>query len=407
MGKWTWEGFDKEGRLTSGAVDASTEREARTELREQNIRIRRLSPPSLLEFDIAEWLSERGLGASVGTKELATFTKQLAVMIGAGVPILQALEIIFRSERNPILKRAVRNIAMDVKQGKTLSESMLRHPKIFDKLYCSLVKSGEVGGILETILVKLAEQIEKVEKIKQQIKSAMTYPAIVALVGAGVVWGLMFFVVPQFVGMLEETGQALPFITKVVIDVSDFVGKHTILIIPISVAAAVIFKQTIATKEGKAVFDGLMMKAPLFAGVVVKGNLASFCRTLSVLLGSGVPLIDAIDICVETVTNEVIVRDLVKVRKAVEQGKNLTDPIRKIPYFPEMLGQMMRVGEQTGQLDGMLAKIADVFEDEVDTLISSLTKLMEPIIIVVLGGIVTAVLAAMYLPIFSVAGGAD
>ena len=407
MGKWTWEGFNKDGKLDSGVVEASTERDARRLLRDMRVRVRRLSSPSILDFDLAEWLSEKGLGSSVRTKELATFTKQLAIMIEAGIPILQVLEIIFRSERNPVLKRAARSIAMDVKEGKTLSEAMEKHPRVFDKLYVSLVKSGEMGGILDTILVKLAEQIEKVEKLKQQVKMAMAYPAVVTLVGVGVVWGLMFFVVPQFVGMLEETGQELPYVTQVVVDISGFVGRHTLLLMVSAVALFVAARQFVSTKEGKVVFDNAMMKIPLFAGIVVKGNLASFCRTFSVLLGSGVPLLAAIDICIETLTNEVIVRDLTRVRNVVEQGKNLTDPIRQIPYFPEMLGQMMKVGEQTGQLDGMLAKIADVFEDEVDSLISSLTKMLEPLVIVFLGGIVSVVLAAMYLPIFSVAGGAD
>ena len=403
MSKWAWEGLSADGRRASGIIDATSEKDARIILKNKNIRIRRLTPPSLLEFDLAEWMASKGLAGSFGPKDLMVFTKQLAIMTGAGVSILEALEIIQKSSQNHSLKSSVRHVAHAVKGGKGLSEA-LQEQRGFDSLYCSLVKAGEKGGILEGILIKLSEHMEKSEKIKSQIKSALIYPAVIVFVGVGVIWGMMTFIVPQFVGMLEDTGQELPAITQLVINISKFFGNYTLLMIAVLVIGILILKSYIRTKEGKLVYDRFTMGLPLFGPVIVKGNLASFCRTLSVLLSSGVPLIDSLDVCINTISNNIMVTDLKKVRKNVEKGKNLTECVVRIKYFPEMVGQMIRVGEQTGQVDEMLEKVSKVFEDELDLLISSLTKMIEPIVILVLGIIVASILAAMYLPMFMAAG---
>ncbi len=403
MGQWKWAGLDSGGNRVSGDIDVGSEKEARTKLRNRNIRLRKLTPPSLLEFDLGQWMAEKGLAGSFGPKELMVFTRQLSIMIGASVSILESLEIIQKSATNPALKNSVRQIAIDVKEGKTLSES-LESQKGFDKLYCSLVKVGETGGILETVLQKLAEHMENAEKIQAQIKSALIYPAVITCVGIGVVWGMMTFVVPQFVGMLADTGQELPGITKLVIAVSNFFGDYTLLMIPIIFIVFSLLKNYIKTETGKLAYDKFTMNLPLFGQIVVKGNLASFCRTLSVLLTSGIPLIDALDVCINTISNSIIVDDLKRVRKGVEKGKNLTECVVRIQYFPEMVSQMIRVGEQTGQVDSMLEKVSRVFENELDILISTLTKMIEPIVILVLGLMVAAILAAMYLPMFMAAG---
>ncbi len=403
MGIYKYEGVDSNNKKVIGQMDAVSEKEVRKAMRAQSIRVKKIIPPTILEFDLGAWMVEKGFAKSVGTKELAIFTKQLCTMISAGVPILQALEILYRSEKNPTLKLAVKKIAADVGEGKTIAEAMAMH-KCFDKLYCNLVRAGEAGGILDQILKKLAIHMEKAEKTKAQIKSAMMYPSVVVGVGAIVIWGMMVFVVPQFTSMLTETGQALPWITSFVIDTSAFLGAYTPIIVPAAIVGVISLVSYIKTPIGKVMWDNFSMRLPLFGGIIIKGNLSGFSNTLATLLGAGVSLIDALDICIETIDNSVIAKDIQEVKKKVIEGKTLTEPLSKIEYFPELVTQMIRVGEQTGQIDQMLARVAEVFEDEVDALVTSMTKMIEPIIIVVLGGIIATILVAMYLPMFMSAG---
>lgn len=405
MGKFTYEALDGKGKKSTGVIEADNEKEARKILRGQGLRVKKIIPPSLLEFDLGQWMIDKGLAASIDQKSLTQFTKQLSTMISAGVPILQSLEILYRSEKNPSLKSAVKKIAAAVGEGKTISEAMSEQ-KGFDKLYCNLVKAGESGGILDQILNKLATHMEKQEKTKAQIKSAMMYPAIVILVGIVVIWAMMFFVVPQFMGMLKESGQEIPWITQLVVDIADFVGNYSIIMVPAFFVLVAFIVSFVRTPGGKIVFDNLIMKVPVFGGIVIKGNLSSFSNTLATLLGAGVSLMDSLDICVETIDNSVIANDLKDVKKKIMEGKTMTEPLSKIEYFPELVTQMIKVGEQTGQVDQMLARVAVVFEDEVDQLIGTMTKMIEPLIIVGLGGIIAVILVAMYLPIFMQAGGA-
>lgn len=403
MGIYKYEGFDANGKKVLGQVEAASEKEVRKVLRAQSVRVKKIIPPTILEFDLGAWMVEKGFGTSVKPKELGSFTKQLSIMISAGVPILQSLEILYRSEKNATLKLAVKKIAADVGEGKTIAEAM-QLQKPFDKLYCNLVRAGEAGGILDQILKKLSVHMEKQEKTKAQIKSAMMYPSIVVGVGAVVIWGMMVFVVPQFTGMLKETGQEVPWITQFVIDTSNFMGTYTPIMVPAAIVGLAMFMSYIKTPTGKVMWDNFSMRVPLFGSIIIKGNLSSFANTLSTLLGAGVALIDALDICIETLDNTVIAKDIKEVKKKVIEGKTLTEPLSKIEYFPELVTQMIRVGEQTGQIDQMLARVAEVFEDEVDQLVSSMTKLIEPMIIVVLGGIIATILVAMYLPMFMSAG---
>ena len=239
------------------------------------------------------------------------------------------------------------------------------------------------------------------------MKSALTYPVIVVMVGILVIFGLMIFVVPKFVDMLKESAQEVPWITQTVIDISNFFVNYTMLLIAALVAGAMLFTNYIKTKNGKIQWDRLTMKAPLFGLLIIKGNLGSFTRTLSTMLAAGVPIIDSLEICIDTLDNTQMAKDLKKVRQAVIEGKSITEPLARITYFPPLITQMMKVGESTGNLDNMLVKVADVFQDEVEELVGNLTKLIEPIILVVLGGMIAFVLIAMYLPIFMAAGGAD
>lgn len=403
--KWKWEGIDKSGKKAQGELMASSEREVRKKLRQRGIRIKKVKAPSLMDFDIGEWLIEKGIGQSFGPKDIMRFTKQLGVMVNAGVPILQSLEILYKQERNPALKKAVKNISTEVGGGKTLADAM-QAQKGFDRMYTSLVRAGETGGVLDDILHKLAIQLEKHEKTKSQIKSAMIYPISVVVIGVAVVYAMMVFVVPKFEEMLKDSGQEVPFLTQLVIDTSEWLQANTIYLIPGIILGIFVLKSYFATPTGKVVFDQLTMRIPLFGGIIIKGNLSAFSNTLATMLSSGVSLIDSLEISSQTVPNGIISKDIMKARKAVMEGKTLTEPLKKIKYFPEMVSQMIMVGEQTGELDSMLSKIAELFESELNDLIGGMTKMIEPIILVVLGGIVGTILIAMYMPIFMAAGGA-
>jgi type IV pilus assembly protein PilC len=405
MPKFKYVGFTQDGKRVENSLEADTIKDVKKILRRQNIRATKVIAPSIFEIDLGEFMMEKGLAKPFGRAELMRFTRQLAILINAGVPILECMEILHKQEQNMVLKRVVKNISMQVEEGKSLFDAM-SNQQGFDKLYCALVKAGEAAGILDSILVKLAEFLEKAEKLKKQVKSALTYPVIVVFVGIIVIFGLMTYVVPQFVDILKESNQQIPWVTQVVMDTSNFFQNYTLLLIAGIVAGSLFFANYIKTKEGKQQWDIFTMKAPLFGMLVIKGNLGAFTRTLATMLAAGVPIIDSLEICIETLDNTQIAKDLTKVRKAVVEGKSITEPLSRIPYFPPLVTQMIKVGESTGNLDQMLIKVADVFEEEVEELVGNLTKLIEPIILVVLGGIIGFVLIAMYLPIFMSAGGA-
>ena len=404
MPKFKWEGLNSSGKKARGEIQAATQQEARRFLRKKGIRPKRIIAPSILEFDLGEAMVNAGLAKPFTPKDLMQFTRQLATLINAGVPILQSLEILYKNQKNTSLKHSIKTVASEVGEGKTIADALSKQQG-FSKLYCNLVKAGEAGGILDTILTKLAEHLDKAEKTKSQIKSAMSYPAIVLVVGLGVLWILMTFVVPQFQGMLADTGQETPWVTQVVIDTSDFFQAYTIYIIPIFIGFVIALKAFISTPQGKTVFDKFMMKLPVFGGIIIKGNLSSFSRTLATMLSSGVSLIDSLEICIDTIDNSVIAKDINFIRSQVIKGKNISEPLNRISYFPDMVSQMISVGESTGNLDDMLTKVANVFEEEVDELIGGMTKMIEPAIIIFLGGAVAFVMVAMYLPIFMSAGG--
>lgn len=406
MGKYKYVGFKDDGKKLEGVIDAETLKEARRNLRRQGIRPTKIIEPSAFEIDLGQWMVDKGISKPFGLIELMRFTRQFSILVNAGVPIMECLEILYKQEKNLFFKKTIKNVASQVESGKSLYDALMG-TKSFDKLYCNLVRAGEAAGILDTILVKLAEFLEKQDKLKKKVKGALTYPTIVIVVGVVVLWGLMTFVVPQFVGILLESGQQIPAITQFVMDLSDFFANYTLLMIPVIIAGFMIFINFIRTKSGKLAWDRFLMRMPLFGELIIKANLGSFTRTLSTMLSAGVPIIDALDICIETLDNQQIARDLMIVRRAVTEGKSITEPLSRIRYFPELVTQMMKVGEATGNLDAMLLKVANVFEEEVEEVVDNITKLIEPMILVVLGGMVAMVLVAMYLPIFMSAGGGE
>lgn len=403
MAKYKWQGVDKGGKKITGVVDAVSKKDARKILKLKNIKVKNIKDPSILDFDIGEWMVESGFVAPFGSKELTGFTKRLSIMINAGIPILQALEILYKQESHPILKDTIRRIASDVGEGMNLADA-LEKQKGFDSLYCNLVRAGEAAGILDTILEKLTIHMDKQRKTQSQIKGAMIYPISVVIVGIGVVIFMLIFVVPQFQSMMAQNEQEVPLPTQMVIDASKFLQDNMKLLFFGFIALIIGFRIFKKTSDGKRIVDTILLKMPVFGGIILKGNLTSFTRTLSTMLSAGVSLTDALDICERTIGNIVIQTDVKTLRSAVLQGKTLTEPLLKIPYFPPMVGQMVKVGEQTGGLDTMLMKVAGVFEEEVDNLVSAMTKMIEPFVLVFLGGAVGFILIAMYLPIFKAAG---
>lgn len=345
-------------------------------------------------------------GSGVTPKELVTFTRQFATMIDAGLPLVQCLRILAGQQRNQVFGNVLQDVRATVEQGTTFSDALKRHPKIFDELYVNLVQTGEVGGILDTVLNRLANYIEKRLKLISQVRGALAYPSIVMVILVGIVTVLLVFVIPAFENLFADFGgqQSLPKLTQAVIWFSRaFVGALPI-IIPITILINVAAVWFYRTPKGKTLVHKTLLKIPVLGTVLQKSAVARFCRTLSTLLHSGVPILDGLEVCAKSAGNVVITAGIMFTRTKVSEGQNLADPLMEAKVFPHMVVQMISVGEQTGSLDNMLEKVADFYEDEVDVAVAALTSLLEPLLMVVVGLVVGVVLLAMYLPIFSMAG---
>ncbi|MEP6890880.1 MAG: type II secretion system F family protein, partial [Nitrospirota bacterium] len=346
------------------------------------------------------------LGAGLTEKDLVVFTRQFGTMINAGLPLVQCLEILSTQSENKVLRETIGEVKTQVEAGSTFSDALRRHPKVFDDLYVNLVHAGEVGGLLDTILTRLAIYIEKAMKLKGQIKSAMIYPSAIMGVAVIVIAVLMIFVIPIFAKMfLELSGGkvGLPGPTQIVIDASNFMIGYWYVILGGIVGAIVGVKKYYATVKGRMVIDKLLLKLPVVGDLIRKASVAKFTRTLGTLLSSGVPLLDGMTICAKTSGNKVIEETLINARQSISGGKTIADPLAASGVFPKMVTHMIAVGESTGALDAMLGKIADFYEDEVDQAVASLTALLEPAMMVFLGIVIGFIVIAMYLPIFKMA----
>jgi len=405
MGAFKYEGTTREGKKVSGEIDATSAQEAKSLLRRKGIRAKNINKPNkIAELDLMVLVQQMTGSVGFGDKDLSRFTKQFSTLLDAGVPILQSLDILYKQEKNVGLKQALLRIQRGISEGKTLFDAIDGERGI-SNLYAQLIKAGESAGILDEIIAKLDIFLEKRIALKAKIKGAMTYPAIVLLVGIGVVAGLLTFVVPQFVSMLEGSGQEVPAITQLVIDVSEFFQNYILHLIVCGGAAVFAFKKYFFENEkGRDQWDKALMKAPVFKHIVIKGNLSAFAQTLSTMLASGIPLTECLEVCAGVMDNGVIAKDIRRVRLAVLSGKTMSEPLKRIEYFPDIIIQMINVGESTG-LDSMLRKVADVFEVEVDGSINNMTNLIEPIMIVGLAIVVGTVLIAMYMPVFVAGGG--
>ena len=344
----------------------------------------------------------------VKSKELSIFTRQFSVMIDAGLPLVQCLDILAQQQDNKFFSQTLTQVRQDVEEGATLAAALARHPKVFDQLFTNMIEAGETGGILDIILQRLSTFIEKIVKLKRDVVSALIYPVAVILIAIVVVSAIMVFVIPQFQSIFTNMlgkGEALPLPTEIVITVSDFIagwGGLTVLIGVI--AAGVGVRAYYKTTGGRHVLDGLMLKFPIIGQVLRKIAIARFTRTLSTLLASGVPILQSLEITAKTAGNVRVEAAIMKIRAGVERGENFVDPLKATEMFPNMVAQMIAIGEQTGQLDTMLGKIADFYEQEVDAAIANLLTLLEPAMIGFLGVTIGSIVVAMYMPLFTLIG---
>ncbi len=392
-----WEGKTLKGSTKKGETEAPSEAAVRIHLRQQNIIPTKIVPKG----------KEFKLGLSVGKKvpqrSIAIFTRQLATMIDAGLPLVQSLDILASQQENKTFKNIIREIREDVEGGSTFAGALKKHPSTFDDLYTNLVVAGEEGGILDNILTRLSNYIEKAEALKKKVKSAMIYPAIIVTVAVLVVIILMIFVIPVFETMFKSAGQSLPLPTLIVLTISKFIKKYILVFIPAAILFVYLFRRFYKTEAGKTLVDRMVLKVPVFGILLKKVSVARFARTLGTLVSSGVPILDGLQIVSKTAGNRTVETAILNARASIREGETIAEPLGRSGIFPPMVIQMISVGESTGALDSMLSKIADFYDEEVDVAVSNLTSLLEPFLMVFLGVVIGGVVIAMYLPIFQMA----
>jgi type IV pilus assembly protein PilC len=398
MPDYKYQGTSRAGGSVSGVMTAANKTELANLLKRQQITATKMTEKGK-EFNIPQF------GGGVNSKELAIFTRQFSVMIDAGLPLVQCLEILASQQENKFFQKVLTNTRGQVEGGATLSAAMRSSPKVFDALYVNMVEAGETGGILDTILQRLSTYIEKNVKLQRAVKSALVYPVGVLTVAGGVITLLLWKVVPIFATLFAGLGVDLPLPTKIVIAMSDFVGSIFGLLFVIAIAGGIFgLKVWYGTPQGRFVLDTIVLKLPVLGILMRKIAVARFTRTLGTLISSGVPILEGLDITARTAGNAVVERALQKVRRSLEEGKSLTEPLKDSEVFPGMVTQMIAVGEQTGAMDAMLQKIADFYEEEVDAAVKDLLTALEPIMIVFLGVVVGGVVISMYLPLFTLIG---
>ncbi|RJQ13795.1 MAG: type II secretion system F family protein [Nitrospiraceae bacterium] len=389
---YKWTGKSVKGAVLKGEITASSKEEVTAYLRRQ-----RITPVSISQK--AKPLF--GMGGKVKDKDLVVFTRQFSTMIGAGLPLVQALDILSKQTENPAFAKAVGEIKADVEGGATFADALKKFPRIFSDLYTNMVAAGEAGGILDTILIRLATYIEKAQKLKRKVKGAMVYPSVVITVAIAVIAIIMVFVVPTFGKMFAQLGGTLPLPTQIIIRISNFLGGIGGLILLGGIIAAVVsLVQFRRTETGKIVTDKITLRLPIVGILFRKVAVAKFTRTLGTLISSGVPILEGLNITAKTAGNKVIEKAVMEVRQGVSEGKTIADPLSQSKVFPPMVTQMIAVGESTGALDNMLSKIADFYDEEVDQAVANLTSMIEPVLMVFLGGTIGFIVVAMYLPIF-------
>jgi type IV pilus assembly protein PilC len=395
--EYVWTGINKRGDKVSGILEGVNEAAIEQILTRQGIKVLKVKPRPKHISEYLPFLSPR-----VKLPEIVIFTRQLATMINAGVPIVQALDILRDQTSNITFKKTLREVREDVKAGQTLSEALSKHPKIFDELTVSLTRAGETSGALDVIMNRLADYLEKIMALKRKIKGAMVYPIAVISFAIIVVMVMLVYVIPVFANMFKDAGLKLPLPTLIVINISTALRSYIHWIIIGFILLAFIIVRIRKTERGRLATDRFLLRVPVIGDLIRKASIARMCRTLSTLLGNGVPILDSIQIVARVAGNRVIERALLYAREEVSRGRGLADPVEETRVFPLIVPRMIAVGETTGALDQMLGKVADFFEDEVDRTVEALTSLLEPLFIIVLGVIIGGLLVAMYLPIFQI-----
>ncbi len=399
MPVFVWKGTTSNGEIQKGEIEAQDEQAARRLLRQQRVSPSKINakPKDLLE-NIAFFQTK------VSTKDIVIFTRQLSTMIDAGLPLVQGLEVLASQQDNKTLKKILMDIKSDVESGSTFADALKKHPNQFDRLFCNMVAAGEIGGILDDVLKRLADYMEKALRLKRKVKGALTYPIIVLAISALVIGVILIFVIPVFEQMFADFGGALPVPTQMVVNLSNFVKSYSLVIIGVSVVVVFLFKKYYKTEKGRRLVDRLLLKFPVFGPLLRKVAVAKLTRTLGTLLNSGVPIIESLNVAAGTAGNKMVEEAIYNVRSSISEGRTIAQPLAESGIFPAMVVQMVSVGETTGALDQMLNKIADFYDEEVETAVDALTSMIEPFMIVFLGGTVGSIIVAMYLPIFAIAG---
>ncbi|MBN4054394.1 type II secretion system F family protein [Nitrospira defluvii] len=394
MATFVWTGKSRQGGIKKGELSGKNKEEVLGLLRKEHILVSSLKkkPTEIVLFE-----------KKVTDKDIVIFTRQFATMIDAGLPLVQCLEILGSQSDHPVLRKTLEEVRGDVEGGSTYADALKKHPKVFDDLYVNMVSAGETGGILDTILNRLSQHMEKSMKLKKQIKSAMVYPATIMGVALIVIVILMVWVIPIFAKMFTDFGGQLPGLTQLVIDTSHFMQRNIIYMAIAAFAASAAFKKYYKTTKGHFMVDQIALKIPIVGDLIQKASIAKFTRTLGTLISSGVPILEGLGIVAKTSGNKVVERAIMNARQSISEGKTIADPLSKEKVFPPMVVQMISVGETTGAIDTMLSKIADFYDDEVDNAVTALTSMLEPMMMVFLGITIGTIVIAMYLPIFEMA----
>ncbi|MBW1729822.1 MAG: type II secretion system F family protein [Deltaproteobacteria bacterium] len=396
---YKWVAETRKGRILKGEIEAADEKLARLQLKRRNLTVKKIKQKPKDLFENVSFLQPK-----VTKKDIVVFTRQFSTMIDAGLPLVQGLTILAEQSDNKTFKNILKQVTKDVEGGSTLAEALKKHPKVFDDLFVNLVAAGEVGGILDTILQRLAAYIEKAEKLRSKIKGAMTYPIVVMCIAILVIAVILIFVIPVFEDMFASVGSALPAPTQLVVNLSRFVKSNILYILGAAFALFWGFKAYRRSEKGRKQTDSLLLKLPIFGPLLKKVAVARFTRTLGTMISSGVPILDALEIVAKTSGNKVLEEVILEVRGSIAEGQTIAEPLNETDIFPSMVIQMISVGEATGALDSMLEKIADFYDDEVDAAVENLTSMLEPMLMVFLGGSIGGLVIAMYLPIFQMAG---
>jgi type IV pilus assembly protein PilC len=398
MPVYKWVAETRKGKILKGELEAADEKIAQLQLKRRSLSVKKLKAKPKDLFENVAFLQPK-----ITAKDIVVFTRQFSTMIDAGLPLVQGLTILSEQTENKTFQNVLKKVTKDVEGGSSLAEALKKHPKVFDALFVNLVAAGEVGGILDTILQRLAAYIEKAEKLKSRIKSAMTYPIIVVAIAILVITVILIFVIPVFQEMFESFGSALPAPTQLVVDMSEFVKGNIHYLIGALILFVFAFKKYRNTASGRRQTDSLVLKLPIFGDLLKKVAVARFTRTLGTMISSGVPILDALEIVAKTAGNVILEEVILDVRSSIAEGQTIAEPLSETDIFPRMVVQMISVGEATGALDAMLNKIADFYDDEVDAAVETLTSMLEPLLMLFLGGSIGGLVVAMYLPIFQMA----